>query len=78
MSDSVHVAPDNGSPQNTPTIVRAHSRYAIGLLTIAYVLSFLDRQVMSILAEPIKRDLNLADWQVWARLAASLLIAAEK
>lgn len=31
------------------------------LLLAAYVLNFLDRQVVAILAEPIKRDLHLAD-----------------
>lgn len=44
----------------------AYARYAVGLLTLVYLLSFLDRQVLSILAEPIKRDLGLADWQLGA------------
>ncbi|MDB5454119.1 MAG: transporter, partial [Caulobacteraceae bacterium] len=43
-----------------------YSRYAIALLLVIYVLNFIDRQVLSILAEPIKRDLHLADWQVGA------------
>ncbi|PZQ22693.1 MAG: MFS transporter [Sphingopyxis macrogoltabida] len=29
-----------------------------------YALNFLDRQIVNILAEPIKRDLGLADWQL--------------
>ncbi len=41
-------------------------RYAIGLLFVIYALSFLDRQIVNILAEPIKRDLGLADWQMGA------------
>ncbi len=43
---------------------RAYRRYALGLLMTIYVLNFLDRQVVSILAEPIKLDLGLADWQL--------------
>lgn len=31
---------------------------------MTYMLSFLDRQVINILAEPIKADLKLADWQL--------------
>lgn len=38
--------------------------YALIVLFIIYTLNFLDRQVVSILAEPIKNDLKLADWQL--------------
>lgn len=40
--------------------------YAMGLLLLIYVMNFVDRQVVNILAEPIKRELNLLDWQVGA------------
>lgn len=39
-------------------------RYAMGLLLAVSVLNLLDRQVVNILAEPIKQDLGLADWQL--------------
>jgi MFS family permease len=48
----------------TPTMEsqgQARRRYVLTLLMIAYVLSFLDRQVLSILVEPIKAELNLKD-----------------
>jgi hypothetical protein len=35
-----------------------------GLLLGIYIVNFLDRQVVNILAEPIKNDLGLADWQI--------------
>ncbi len=35
--------------------------YVLGILFVVYVLNFVDRQVISILAEDIKRDLNLKD-----------------
>jgi MFS family permease len=41
-----------------------YRRYAIGLLFLVYVFNFLDRQIVTILAEPIKRDLGIADWQL--------------
>jgi predicted MFS family arabinose efflux permease len=49
--------------------------YSLGLLTTIYVFNFLDRQVMTILAEPIKRELHLHDWQlgVMTGLAFALL-----
>lgn len=44
----------------------AFPRYAIALLFVIYTLNFLDRQIINILAEPIKHDLGLADWQLGA------------
>ena len=39
---------------------RAYRSYALGLLMVIYVVNFVDRQVVSILAELIKQDLKLA------------------
>lgn len=41
-----------------------YTRYAMFLLLGIYIVNFLDRQVVNILAEPIKNDLGLADWQL--------------
>lgn len=38
----------------------------LGLLTFGFGLNLLDRQIINILSEPIKRDLQLADWQLGA------------
>ena len=35
--------------------------YVLAILFVVYILNFIDRQVISILAEDIKRDLNLKD-----------------
>lgn len=43
-----------------------YRNYAMGLLLLIYVMNFVDRQVVNILAEPIKRELGLLDWQVGA------------
>lgn len=41
-----------------------YRRYALTVLLVIYILNFLDRQIVAILAEPIKHDLGLADWQL--------------
>ena len=38
--------------------------YATIILIITYILAFLDRQILSLLVAPIKRDLQLSDTQV--------------
>jgi MFS family permease len=46
------------------TVSEAYARYVLGLLVVVYVLNFLDRQILSILAERIKADLQLTDAQI--------------
>lgn len=41
-----------------------HRTYAMSLLLAISIVNYLDRQVINILAEPIKNDLKLADWQL--------------
>ncbi len=38
--------------------------YVLGMLVVVYVFNFLDRQIVTILAEPIKLDLGLSDTQI--------------
>jgi MFS family permease len=40
---------------------RAHASYTLGVLVVVYVFNFLDRQIVSILAERIKADLGVSD-----------------
>jgi MFS family permease len=49
-----------------PEFSRAYTRYALGLLLVVYVMNFLDRQVVAILLQAIKRDLDLSDTQLGA------------
>ena len=58
------VAPPGVSAPEPARITTSYRRYALSLMLGIYVLNFLDRQVINILAEPIKRDLTLADWQI--------------
>lgn len=39
------------------------ANYALGLMFAAYILSFIDRQVLGVMIGPIKADLNLSDFQ---------------
>jgi MFS family permease len=50
------------SAQNSAGIPRG----AMTLLMLVYMFNMLDRQILTILAEPIKADLGLADWQIGA------------
>jgi len=47
-------------PKSTP----AYRYYVLGILVVAYTLNFLDRQILGILAAPIKADLHLTDSEV--------------
>jgi predicted MFS family arabinose efflux permease len=38
-----------------------YSRYVLGLLFVVYVFNFVDRQILSILLDPIQRDLGVSD-----------------
>jgi MFS family permease len=46
------------------TISPRYRRYILTILMLILVVNYVDRQIINILAEPIKRDLGLADWQV--------------
>jgi predicted MFS family arabinose efflux permease len=42
----------------------AYRWYVLGLLFVVYIFNFIDRQILGILAQPIKEDLGLSDTQV--------------
>ncbi|HVR90274.1 MAG TPA: MFS transporter [Novosphingobium sp.] len=48
-------------PAAAETRVNPYSWYVLGVLVLVYILNFVDRQILSILAEDIKRDLDLSD-----------------
>lgn len=50
--------------QSTHQRVGAYPYFVLLLLCLVYTFNYLDRQIISILAEPIKRDLNLSDTQI--------------
>lgn len=53
-----------GSAVPVPLVSDAYRRYALVVLLLVYTVNFLDRQVVTILAEPIKNELHIHDWQI--------------
>jgi len=51
-------ADDNAYPNS------GYAWYVVVILTLAYVFSFLDRQILALLVEPIRADLNISDTQM--------------
>ena len=48
-----------------PRTASARYRYlCVGILALAYTFNFLDRQILSLLAEPVRRELHLSDTQI--------------
>ncbi len=53
---------ENNTIQTYPSNKRAW--YAVIILTIAYIVSFLDRQILALVVQDVKTDLDLSDTQV--------------
>ena len=65
VSVDAHQAKAIAPEQPAVTLVSdGYRRYAMVILLIIYILNFLDRSVINILAEPIKTELGLMDWQL--------------
>jgi len=56
--------PGTQSASNDEYPPTGYAWYVVVILTIAYVFSFLDRQILSLLVEPIKADLGISDTQM--------------
>ena len=48
--------------------------YVVALLTLAYVFSFIDRQILNLLVGPIQRDLGIGDKQMSLLMGASFAV----
>lgn len=59
--DAVPATADVGTTPSAVTHASLYSWYALGILFLVYVLNFVDRQIITILAPDIKRDLGLDD-----------------
>ena len=49
------------TPTDTSVFSPAARQYALGVLVVVYTFNFIDRQILSILLEPIKSELGLSD-----------------
>ena len=55
---------DEAAPADARPRIGAYAWYALFVLVLVYIINFIDRQILSILAEDIKRDLRLEDAQI--------------
>lgn len=51
-------------PVDTRIFSPATRNYALGVLTVVYTFNFIDRQILSILVEPIKAELGFSNFQI--------------
>jgi MFS family permease len=76
MTDAV-AGGEIATPEPTHAIAPAsigYRRFALWLLLLVYMVNFLDRQVVNIVAEPIKNELRLKDWQIGAMSGSAFAI----
>lgn len=52
------------TPQTPPPVVNWRTHLSLALLALVYIFSFIDRQVLSILLEPIKQEFGASDTQM--------------
>ena len=65
MTSSAKPAPQSAHSASAPAPVsRGYANYVLFVLVLVYVFNFIDRQILSILAEDIKADLGLTDAQL--------------
>jgi len=63
-------ARENWAATDAPPVVkesyppRTYAWYVVGVLTIAYVFAFIDRQILNLLVRPIRRDLGITDTEM--------------
>jgi MFS family permease len=52
----------------------AYAWFVVGLLTLAYVFSFIDRQILTLMVTPITKDLGINDTQMGLLMGASFAV----
>ena len=57
-------AAGSSAPADVPPASFFYAWYTVGVLTLLYTFSFVDRQILTLLFGPIKRDLAISDTQV--------------
>ncbi len=50
--------------QEPPWPSPGYAWYVVGVLTLAYIVSYIDRQILTLMIEPIRHDLGISDTQV--------------
>lgn len=68
------VTPPVTSPRLRDALTGGQAWYIVAVLTLANVSGFVDRQILSLLVEPIKRDLGVTDTQVSLLMGLSFAV----
>ncbi len=61
-------------PTNTLALSPRHAWYGVAVLTLANLSGFVDRQIIALLVEPIKRDFGISDTQVSLLMGLSFVL----
>lgn len=61
--DALHHPPKE-VPGEKPYPNPVYAWYVVAVLVVAYTFSFIDRQILSLLVEPMRRDLQISDFQI--------------
>ncbi len=64
MRSAVSTTPKVQHQESPPWPAPGHAYYVLGVLTFAYLVAYIDRQILTLLIEPIRHDLNISDTQV--------------
>lgn len=70
MSDTM----ENRAPAKIQYPPTGYAWYVVVLLTLGYILSYIDRSILSMLVEPIKADFDLTDTQIGLLLGPAFAI----
>lgn len=66
--------PKADDPSAAPYPSRIYAWYVVAVFVLAYTFSFIDRQILSLLVEPMKRDLHISDTQISLLLGIAFAI----
>ncbi|MBY0402152.1 MFS transporter [Myxococcota bacterium] len=74
MADQTTPATAGAGSTPSPPPTRGYSLWVLGLLTAAYIVNFLDRQLLSIVARDVKAELALSDTQLAILLGPAFVV----
>lgn len=66
--------PEQSAQSEDPYPPPRYAWYVVGVLTLVYVFSYLDRQILNLLVEPIRRDLEISDTQISLLMGLSFAV----
>jgi MFS family permease len=74
LSPPTSAEPNSRSPEPDAYPPSAYAWYVVGVLTLAYIFSFIDRQVLNLMVGPIQKDLGIGDLQMSLLMGPSFAV----